>query len=84
MNEQWTKYKLYRHDAKMYKDWWVFPLAVQIQFNDMIYMDKNFAITVHFLCFHVRWLFMEVEKSSELDKTRKELEKEQEAADGKD
>lgn len=66
-----TKYKLYRHDAKMYKDWWVFPLAVQIHLNDMIYMDKNFAITVHFLCFHVRWLFMEVEKSSELDKTRK-------------
>lgn len=79
-----TKYKLYRHDAKMYKDWWTFPLAVQIQLNDMIYMDKNFAITVHFLCFHVRWLFMEVEKSSELDKTRKELKKEQEAADGKD
>lgn len=76
-----TKYKLYRHDAKMYKDWWVFPLAVQIHLNDMIYMDKNFAITVHFLCFHVRWLFMEIEKSSELDKNSKKLEKEQEAAD---
>lgn len=79
-----TKYKLYRRDAKMYKDWWTFPLAVEIHINYQIYMDKNFALTVHFLCFHFRWLFMEVEKSSELDKTRKELEKEQEAADGKD
>lgn len=79
-----TKYKLYRRDAKMYKDWWIFPLAVEIHINYQIFMDKNFSITVNFLCFHVRWLFMEVEKSSELDKTRKELEKEQEAADGKD
>jgi hypothetical protein len=49
----------------MLKDWWVFPLAVQIHLNDMIYRDKNFAITVHFLCFHIRWLFMEVEDGND-------------------
>lgn len=60
-----TKYRLYKNDAKIYKDWWVFPLAVQIHLNDMIYRDKNFAITVHFLCFHIRWLFREVEDGND-------------------
>ena len=56
-----TKYKLHRHDAYMLKDWWVFPLAVQIHLNDMIYRDKNFTITIHFLCFHVRWIFIKTD-----------------------
>jgi hypothetical protein len=61
-----TKYRLYKHDFYTYKDWWVFPVAVQVHLNDMIYKDKNFAITLHFLCFHIRWLFMEVEDGNDL------------------
>jgi hypothetical protein len=60
-----TKYRLYRHSANIYKDWLVFPFAVQIHLNDMIYRDKNFAITIHFLCFHARWLFMEVDNGND-------------------
>lgn len=56
-----TKYKLYRHNAKIYKDWWVFLLAMQIHPNNPWYREKNLEITVDFLCFHVRWLFVEVE-----------------------
>ena len=33
--------------------------TIEIRINDMIYMQKNFAISFHFLCFHVRFLFLE-------------------------
>ncbi len=60
-----TKYKLHKHDTKIYKDWWVFPLALQVFLNDMLYKNKNIEITIHFLCFHIRWLFLEAEDGND-------------------
>lgn len=54
-----SKYKLTKYYLEIYINWWVFPLAVQIQSNDLVYMAKNFSITISFLCFHVRWIFIE-------------------------
>ena len=61
-----TKYKLFKVNREIYRNWWVFPLAVQIYLDDMVFADKNLAISVHFLCFHIRWLlFLEVEDGND-------------------
>jgi hypothetical protein len=60
-----TKYKLHRHDSEIHKDLWIFPLSVQIYLNHPGYTEKNINISVHFLCFHARWLFMEVEDGND-------------------
>lgn len=60
-----TKYKPYRHDAEIHKDWLVFPLAVQILSNNPWFTEKNLEISVHFLCFHIRWVFIEYKAESE-------------------
>ena len=53
-----TNYIFYPFEVRIFKNWWVFPLAVQIYLNDpRYYMDKAFEIGVDFLCFHVRWGF---------------------------
>lgn len=53
-----NKYKLRRHNSEIHKDLWIFPLSVQILLNNPWYAEKNIDISVHFLCFHARWLFM--------------------------
>lgn len=40
------------------KDWYILP-GLQLFFNDPIYARKNFSIGLHFLCFHVRWFWLE-------------------------
>lgn len=56
------KYKLHSNEVRRFNNWWVFPLAVQIHPNNPWYTEKNLEITVDFLCFHVRWLFLEVKE----------------------
>ena len=53
------KYRLYRFQYEIFKDWWVLPFAVVIMGQDPVYREKNFQISAHFLCFHAKWVFME-------------------------
>ena len=59
-----TKYKLHSFRFETYKDWWVFPLAITFNLNNIVYWERNFQIAIHFLCFHVRWFWV-AERSGE-------------------
>lgn len=53
-----TKYIFYPFKVRIFKNLWIFPLAVQITLDDpRYYMDRTFEITVSFLCFHAIWGF---------------------------
>lgn len=56
------KYKLYKFDKMIYKNWISVLPTIDIIRNDTIYVRYNFSIRLSFLCFHFRWLFMEVEE----------------------
>lgn len=53
--------KLSRKDFQIWKDDIYFLPTIEIVKNNMMYGDKNFSICLHFLVFHVRFLFLESE-----------------------
>ena len=53
------KYKLERKDFGIYKDDIYILPTIRLLIDNMLYLDKNFAIEFHFLVFHSRLLFME-------------------------
>ena len=56
--------KLYRKDVKIYRDWITLIPTVEIHIDDMIYVDRNIAISFHWLVFHARLLWLK-ERGSE-------------------
>ena len=57
-----TKYELYSFKAKKYTDWWYILPAIEMHGQDYRYIHKTFDICLHFLCFHVQWMFWEVDR----------------------
>ena len=53
------QYRLYRKDIQIYKDWITIIPTIDIHLNNMIYRDRNFAITFNWLVFHARLLWVE-------------------------
>ena len=52
------KYKLHKIDFQKWKDMiYILPTFIVVTDN-MIYTEKNFAIELHFLVWHCRFLFM--------------------------
>lgn len=52
------KYRLDRINFKIYKhDIYLLP-TIRVYLDDMVYMNQNFSIELHFLVFHARLLFM--------------------------
>lgn len=51
--------KLYKKEAKIYKDTIFLIPTIELDFDVPIYMCHNFAIVVHWLVFHARLLWME-------------------------
>lgn len=45
--------------ARMYTDRWYILPTVIIQGDDHLYMDRNFTVEFHFLCFHARLMWVE-------------------------
>ena len=44
-----------------YKDWiYILPTIVLVR-NEPMYYAKNFAIQIHWLGFHIRWLWVDKE-----------------------
>ena len=55
------KYCLYAKEFQIYeKDFYMLP-TIRLLVNNLIYIDKNFAIEFHFLMFHGRLLFLKGE-----------------------
>lgn len=50
--------RLYRKDIRIYKDWITLIPTIEINLNDMVYLDKNIAITFNWLIFHARLLWI--------------------------
>ena len=44
-----------------YRDWFVFPFAIEWTDNLGIYIPKVSRLSIHFLWWHWRWLFIEEE-----------------------
>ena len=59
------KFKLNRAYFKIYTDWWIFPFAISLNINDPVLREKNFQISIHFLCFHAAWKWVEEENEDE-------------------
>ena len=53
--------KFYRRDFYKAKDWITIIPTVEIFINDMMYVKPNIAITINWLVFHVRFMWMESE-----------------------
>lgn len=53
--------KLSRFTFRVFRDWWNILPTIEIHGRDYVYYENNFQICIHFLCFHWRWLFMEVQ-----------------------
>lgn len=52
------KYNLYAKEFQIYKkDFYVFP-TIRLLIDNLVYIDRNFAIEFHFLIFHGRLLFL--------------------------
>ena len=49
--------KLINFKNKTDCNWVVIIPTITLFFNDPIYIRKNFAIELHWLVFHIRWLF---------------------------
>lgn len=53
--------KFYRKDFYIAKDWITIIPTVEILIDNMMYVKPNIAITINWLVFHVRFLWMESE-----------------------
>lgn len=52
------KYKLYAKEFQIYKkDFYILP-TIRLLIDNLVFIDKNFAIEFHFLVFHGRVLFL--------------------------
>lgn len=45
--------------CQIWKNTWIFPFAIGINVNEPVYRGKNFAITFHLLCVHMRWFWLQ-------------------------
>lgn len=54
--------KFYRKDFQIFKDWITIIPTVEILTNNMMYVKPNVAITINWLVFHVRFMWMESEE----------------------
>lgn len=45
--------------ARIHKDWWYLIPTIEIQGEDARYLGQNFCIMLHFLVFHVRFMWRE-------------------------
>lgn len=52
------KYRLERKDFQIWKDNIYLLPTININIDDMMYINRNFSIEFHFLMFHGRLLFM--------------------------
>jgi len=50
--------KLVRADFKIYTDWICVIPSIEIRTNDARIVDKNIEISIHWLVFHARWLWV--------------------------
>ena len=55
------KFKLYRSYFRIYTDWWAFPFVIMISIDEPVLSAKNFQISIHFLCCHAAWKWIEKE-----------------------
>jgi hypothetical protein len=53
--------KFYRKDFYKAKDWITIIPTVEIHIDNMMYVKHNVAITINWLVFHVRFMWMESE-----------------------
>ena len=53
--------KFYREDFYKAKDWITIIPTVEILIDSMMFVKPNLAITINWLVFHVRFLWMERE-----------------------
>lgn len=53
------KYELYRFTKRTDIEWWNILPTIELTGQDYRYQHKTFAIALHFLCFHCRWMFWE-------------------------
>lgn len=53
--------KFYRKDFLIFKDWITIIPTVEIHIDNMMYVKHNVAITINWLVFHARFMWMERE-----------------------
>lgn len=54
--------KFYRKDFQIYRDWITIIPTIDIQINNMCYVNPNVSIQFHWLVFHARLMWMESEE----------------------
>lgn len=55
--------KLHKFEVDTFKRFYLLPTII-LDKNNAIYGVDNFTIEIHFICFHVRWLWLRKEENA--------------------
>ena len=54
--------KFEKFNYEIWKDWIYLLPSIEVRIDDPIYYNYTFAVCVHFLVFHFRWVWMRKER----------------------